>query len=82
MRTTSELTTIHPAAVYGGHNTGGGITDYMENLASRNWPRLPFINPSSFPVVHVQSLTDAIVKSLDTPGALHRQRPDDELEAT
>ena len=63
-----RLTTIHPAAVYGGINTGGGITDYMENLASRNWPRLPFINPSSFPVVHVQSLTDAIVKSLDTPG--------------
>ena len=44
-----ELTTIHPAAVYGGRNTGGGITDYMENLASRNWHRLPFINPSSFP---------------------------------
>jgi hypothetical protein len=63
-----RLTTIHPAAVYGGINTGGGITDYMENLASRNWPRLPFINPSSFPVVHVQSLTDAIVRSLDTPG--------------
>jgi dihydroflavonol-4-reductase len=62
------LTTIHPAAVYGGRNTGGGITDYMENLASRNWHRLPFINPSSFPVVHVESLTDAITKSLDVPG--------------
>ena len=64
-----QLTTIHPAAVYGGRNTGGGITDYMENLASRNWHRLPFINPSSFPVVHVESLTDAIIKSLDMPGA-------------
>jgi dihydroflavonol-4-reductase len=64
-----RLTTIHPAAVYGGRNTGGGITDYMENLASRNWHRLPFINPSSFPVVHVDSLSDAIVKSLDKPGA-------------
>jgi len=63
------LTTIHPAAVYGGRNTGGGITDYMENLASRNWHRLPFINPSSFPVVHVESLTEAITKSLDKPGA-------------
>ncbi len=63
------LTTIHPAAVYGGRNTGGGITDYMENLASRNWHRLPFISPSSFPVVHVDSLTDAIVRSLDKPGA-------------
>lgn len=64
-----RLTTIHPAAVYGGRNTGGGITDYMENLASRNWHRLPFINPSSFPVVHVESLTDAIIKSLNSPGA-------------
>jgi dihydroflavonol-4-reductase len=64
-----QLTTIHPAAVYGGRNTGGGITDYMENLASRNWHRLPFINPSSFPVVHVESLTDAITKSLNAPGA-------------
>jgi nucleoside-diphosphate-sugar epimerase len=63
-----SLTTIHPAAVYGGRNTGGGITDYMENLASRNWHRLPFITASSFPVVHVDSLTDAIVRSLDTPG--------------
>jgi nucleoside-diphosphate-sugar epimerase len=64
-----RLTTIHPAAVYGGRNTSGGITDYMENLASRNWHRLPFINPSSFPVVHVASLTDALVKSLDRPSA-------------
>ena len=64
-----ELTTIHPAAVYGGRNTGGGITDYMENLASRNWHRLPFINPSSFPVVHVDLLTDAVIKSLNVPGA-------------
>jgi nucleoside-diphosphate-sugar epimerase len=64
-----RLTTVHPAAVYGGRNTGGGITDYMENLASRNWHRLPFINPSDFPVVHVDSLTDALIKSLDKPGS-------------
>jgi nucleoside-diphosphate-sugar epimerase len=64
-----KVTTIHPAAVYGGINTGGGITDYIENLASRNWPRVPFINASSFPVVHVDSLTDAIIRSLDRPGA-------------
>jgi len=63
-----SLTTIHPAAVYGGRNTGGGITDYVENLASRNWHRLPFISPSSFPVVHVDSLTDAILKLLGKPG--------------
>lgn len=64
-----RVTTIHPAAVYGGINTGGGITDYIENLATRNWPRVPFINQSSFPVVHVESLADAIVRSLDRPGA-------------
>ena len=64
-----SVTTIHPAAVYGGQNTGGGITDYMENLATRNWHRLPFISPSNFPVVHVDSLADAIIKSLDKPGA-------------
>src|SRR5215467_9675723 len=63
-----SITTIHPAAVYGGRNTGGGITDYVENLASRNWHRLPCISPSSFPVVHVDSLTDAILKLLGKPG--------------
>ena len=64
-----SLTTIHPAAVYGGRNTGDGITDYMENLVSRNWHRLPFISQSSFPVVHVDTLTDAIVEALKKPGA-------------
>ena len=66
---TVRVTTIHPAAIFGGRNTGGGITDYMENLAARNWHRVPFINDSSFPVVHVDSLTDAIIKSLDRPTA-------------
>jgi hypothetical protein len=55
--------------VCGGLNTGGGITNYMENLAARNWHRVPFINSGSFPVVHVDSLTDATTKSLDMPGA-------------
>ena len=64
-----RLTTIHPAAVYGGLNTGGGITQYMQNLATRNWMRVPFISETSFPVVHVDSLADAIIRSLDTPGA-------------
>lgn len=64
-----RLTTIHPAAVYGGLNTGGGITDYMKNLAARNWVRVPFISETSFPVVHVDALADAIIKSLDRPGA-------------
>ena len=41
----------------------------MENLVSRNWHRLPFITRSSFPVVHVDTLTGAIVKALEKPGA-------------
>ena len=63
------LTTIHPAAVYGGRNTGRGITDYMENLASRKWYRAPFIGASSFPVIHVDSSSDLMVKGLNKPGA-------------
>jgi nucleoside-diphosphate-sugar epimerase len=64
-----NLTTIHPAAVFGGLNTGGGITDYMENLISKRWWKAPFISAGRFPVVHVDSLTDAIVRSLGMPGA-------------
>jgi dihydroflavonol-4-reductase len=64
-----QLTTIHPAAVYGGLNTGDGITDYMENLLWRKWYRAPFIYAGNFPVIHVDSLTDVIIKSLDMPGA-------------
>ncbi len=64
-----RLTTIHPAAVFGGLNTGGGITDFMENLASGNWHKVPFITRTRFPVVHVDSLADAIIKSIGKPGA-------------
>jgi nucleoside-diphosphate-sugar epimerase len=64
-----HLTTIHPAAVYGGLNTGRGITDYMTNLAMWKWHRLPSINAGDFPVIHVDSLSEVIVKSLDQPGA-------------
>lgn len=64
-----QLTTIHPAAVFGGLNTGAGITDYMENLKLRKWYRVPFINTGNFPVIHVDSLADVIIKSLDAPGA-------------
>lgn len=64
-----DMTTIHPAAVYGGVNTGGGITDYIENLAAWRCTKVPFINAGDFPVVHVDSLTTAIIASLDKPGA-------------
>ncbi len=64
-----QLTTIHPAAVYGGLNTGRGVTDYMSNLAGWKWWRLPFIHAGDFPVIHVDSLSDVIIKSLDKAGA-------------
>ena len=64
-----QLTTIHPAAVYGGLNTGDGITNYVENLANRRFWRVPFVVSGRFPVVHVESLADAIVKSLGRQGA-------------
>lgn len=63
-----SLTTIHPAAVYGGLNTGYGITNYMENLINRRFWKVPFIVNGRFPVVHVDSLADAVVRSLDRPG--------------
>ena len=64
-----RLTTIHPAAVFGGLNTGSGITDFMENLVSGNWHKVPFITKTRFPIVHVSSLADAIIKSIGKPGA-------------
>ena len=64
-----QLTTIHPAAVYGGLNTGRGVTDYMSNLAGWKWYRLPFIHAGNFPVIHVDSLSDLIIKSLGRAGA-------------
>jgi nucleoside-diphosphate-sugar epimerase len=63
------LTTIHPAAVYGGRNTGDGITEFLENLVARRWYKVPFITTTKFPVVHVDSLSGAIINSLAKPGA-------------
>ena len=37
------LTTIHPAAIYGGINTGDGITAYIEKLLKRQRLRMPII---------------------------------------
>ena len=64
-----QLTTVHPAAVFGGLNTGDGITNYMGNLASWKLHRVPFVSAGNFPVIHVNSLTDVIIKSLNMPGA-------------
>lgn len=63
-----QLTTVHPAAVYGGLNTSEGITNVLENLLNWRWWKLPVILPSAFPVVHVHSLVQAIVSALPHPG--------------
>jgi nucleoside-diphosphate-sugar epimerase len=55
--------------VYGGLNTGDGFTNAIENM--RHWRvwKLPTVLPGCFPLVHVQSLADAIVRSFDHEGA-------------
>lgn len=64
-----ELTTIHPAAVYGGLNTGHGFTDYIDNLVNKRFWLVPFIIKGRFPVVHVESLANAIIRSLGYTGS-------------
>ncbi len=63
-----RLTTIHPAAVYGGLNTSRGITGYIENLLNRHFFRVPFIVPTRFPVIHAGSLAAGITAALDRSG--------------
>jgi nucleoside-diphosphate-sugar epimerase len=62
-----KLTTIHPAALYGGKNTGDGFTNYIENIVNKAYWKVPFIVDGNFPVVHAESLADAIIGSLDLP---------------
>ena len=64
-----SLTTIHPAALYGGRNTGDGFTNVIESLLHWRVWRLPTILPGRFPLVHADSLARAIIASLDHPGA-------------
>jgi nucleoside-diphosphate-sugar epimerase len=63
------LTTIHPAAVYGGRDTGDGVTHVIENVLNRRVLRIPTILKSAFPVVHADKLADAIVRAFDHAGA-------------
>ncbi len=63
------LTTIHPAAVYGGRDTGDGITHYLENIVNYRYHKIPTILAGRFPVVHTDSLANAIILSLDHKGA-------------
>ena len=68
-RTGTRLTTIHPAALYGGLNTGDGFTNVIENLLHWRLWNLPVVLPGRFPLVHAQSLAQAVVQSLDHDGA-------------
>jgi nucleoside-diphosphate-sugar epimerase len=64
-----HLVTIHPAAVYGGLNTGEGFTSYIENLLHKRFWRVPFVFDGRFPVVHADSLAEAIIASMSGEGA-------------
>jgi len=64
-----HLVTIHPAAVYGGLNTGEGLTNYIENLLNRRFWRVPFVFDGRFPVVHTDSLAQAVIASMHGNGA-------------
>jgi dihydroflavonol-4-reductase len=68
-RTGTRLTTIHPAAVYGGLNTGEGFTNVIENLLNWRVWNLPTVLPGQFPLVHAHSLAQAIVRALGADGA-------------
>jgi dihydroflavonol-4-reductase len=63
-RTGTALTTIHPAAVYGGLNTSEGFTNVIENLLNWRLWKLPVVLPGRFPLVHAQSLAAAIVSAI------------------
>jgi dihydroflavonol-4-reductase len=63
------LTTIHPAAVYGGRDTSDGITHYLENILNHRYLKIPTILAGRFPVVHADRLATAISLSLDHEGA-------------
>lgn len=63
-----RLITLHPSAAYGGRNTGRGLTDYLDNLHRRRIWRVPFIPPTRFPLVHVDSLADAARCALQKEG--------------
>ncbi|MDX1599906.1 MAG: NAD-dependent epimerase/dehydratase family protein [Anaerolineales bacterium] len=68
-RTGIRLVTLHPAAVYGGRNTGMGLTGFLDNLVQRRYWKVPFIPPTRFPSVHVKSLAEAALCVLGKQGA-------------
>ncbi len=68
-RTGTALTTIHPAALYGGLNTGEGFTNVIESLLNWRLWRLPVVLPGRFPLVHAESLANAIASAMGHTGA-------------
>lgn len=67
-RTQTRLTTIHPAAVYGGLNTGDGFTGVIENMLNWRIWRLPAVPPGRFPLVHADSLAEGVASALPFEG--------------
>ena len=65
----TALTTIHPAALYGGLDTSGGFTSVIENMLNWRVWKLPVILPGQFPLVHAESLAKAIVLALEHEGS-------------
>ncbi len=63
------LTTIHPAAVYGGVEASPGITRYINDVAHWRLWKVPVIVAGRFPVVHVDSLADGIRRAMGHRGA-------------
>jgi dihydroflavonol-4-reductase len=68
-RTSTALTTIHPAALYGGLNTSEGFTNVIESLLNWRLWKLPVVLPGRFPLVHADSLAQAITSAMDHTGA-------------
>ncbi|MBL8993335.1 MAG: NAD-dependent epimerase/dehydratase family protein, partial [Spirochaetia bacterium] len=60
-----DLITIHPAAVYGGVNTRKGATDLILNVKNRNFRKLRALINSSFPLAHVDSLADGVLRAIE-----------------
>ncbi len=62
------LTTIHPAALYGGLDTADGFTHFLENILNHRVWNIPTVLPGRFPVVHARSLAQAVLKAFDHAG--------------
>jgi nucleoside-diphosphate-sugar epimerase len=64
-----KVVTIHPSAVYGGLNTGFGLTNFIENLIQKRALKVPCVFPGEFPLIHVRSLASGIVRAASKEGS-------------